>query len=250
MSMECGCDESLAVFCLPANSLGCSFTLFAHFLPFSFTHSPSHWAAIQQVGSRQSGLYLISKCSLSLSPWLIHSCSLIHALSLRLLHSVRFPPFENCCSELCVFFFNLQLLCKHNRPHHAILHLCFISRLRICKTQNGKRKILDRQHLRNMTKYLDCETSILFFFFLKLSALIAKPFVAPSPPVDMGKVIQSDPMPPKIEMFHHRLKVISEKNFVLIWLEGETAPKLFLNPRRHWYWKFVTCERPCLVCTH
>ena len=46
--------------------------------------------------------------------------------------------------------------------------------------------------------------------------LLIKPFSDPSYPVNWGIVILEETTPIRIEMFHHRTKVITQNNFVLI----------------------------------
>ncbi len=46
--------------------------------------------------------------------------------------------------------------------------------------------------------------------------ILIKPFGDPSRPVDGGTVILEETTPIRIEMFHHRIKVINQNNFVLI----------------------------------
>lgn len=99
---------------------------FAHFLLYSFTLSPSHRAAIQQVGSRQSGLYLISKGSLSrsLSGSFTLAHSLIHTLSLRLVRSVRFPPLRIAVqSRVCLISDRFSTTIDHIVPFSTVLYL-------------------------------------------------------------------------------------------------------------------------------
>ncbi len=46
--------------------------------------------------------------------------------------------------------------------------------------------------------------------------MLIKPVSDPSFPVDGGIVILEETTPVRIEMFHHRIKVITQNNFVLI----------------------------------
>ncbi len=46
--------------------------------------------------------------------------------------------------------------------------------------------------------------------------ILIKPFSDPSCPADGGIVILEETTPIRIEMFHHRIKVTTQNNFVLI----------------------------------
>ena len=46
--------------------------------------------------------------------------------------------------------------------------------------------------------------------------ILIKPFSDPSCPMDGSIVILEETTPIRIEMFHHRIKVITQNNFVLI----------------------------------
>ena len=46
--------------------------------------------------------------------------------------------------------------------------------------------------------------------------ILIKPFSDPSCPMDGGIVILEETTPIRIEMFHHRIKVITQNNFGLI----------------------------------
>lgn len=98
-------------------------------LSLAHSHSLSHWAVIQQVGSRQSGLYLISKCSHSLSLFL----SLAHSRSYLLARSFTCFPSGWAALSVSHFWesllrvvFNRHLLFTHNRPHHPVFSTEFL----------------------------------------------------------------------------------------------------------------------------
>lgn len=50
--------------------------------------------------------------------------------------------------------------------------------------------------------------------------ILMKPFSEPLFPVDVGRVILEVATNNKIELFHRMEKVISKKNFVLIWSDS------------------------------